>query len=396
MMLLPSNRTQQNQEPRYPGLHSGEEPPARLLAAKMFCCLPLPRGQRLRRAHRQSVWERGRRWLRAPPRGLWPFARRNRKSFPLDLADEGDTPSTSLREGLDHHPPAREAQCRLQVSMPTEGSAQLGMKRKRGRPATQTPPRTHPRDQSQAATELSTPGSDPEPREPLPLRQQEDLEPSTAEHGALTPAFKVNQAPLSNPVPTEVVAPGAGTRDPLKGDRDLRLPLPKTPGLQGTGQHPGQIAALCLQDPQPQAPMSHPLSENIHLHLHLYLLGLWQENPSQGMSHHLCRESLPWLLPKTQTPQMSDPPLQGERAPALDRDPDPFPLPFLETPCPREGLALQPLSLSAPHGHHQLAPNPGETGFPSPESLFIWFFWNFLVLLYVFFGFLYFFPLSFY
>jgi len=213
---------------------------------------------------------------------------------------------------------------------------------------------------------------------------------------ALTPAFKVNQAPLSNPVPTEVVAPGAGTRDPLKGDRDLRLPLPKTPGLQGTGQHPGQIAALCLQDPQPQAPMSHPLSENIHLHLHLYLLGLWQENPSQGMSHHLCRESLPWLLPKTQTPQMSDPPLQGERAPALDRDPDPFPLPFLETPCPREGLALQPLSLYAPHGHHQLAPNPGETGFPSPESLFIWFFWNFLVLLYVFFGFLYFFPLSFY
>ena len=79
MMSLPSNRTQENPEPRYPGLHSGEEPPARLLAAKMFCCLPLPRGQRLRRAHRQSVWECGRRWLRAPPRGLWPFAQRIRK-----------------------------------------------------------------------------------------------------------------------------------------------------------------------------------------------------------------------------------------------------------------------------------------------------------------------------
>ena len=48
--------------------------------------------------------------------------------------------------------------------------------------AAQTPPRTHPRDQSQAATGLGTPSSDPEPREPLPLRQQEDLEPSTAEH----------------------------------------------------------------------------------------------------------------------------------------------------------------------------------------------------------------------
>ena len=79
MMSLPSNRTQQNQEPRYPGLHSGEKPPARSLAAKMFCCLPLHRGRRLRRAHRQSVWECGRCWLRAPPRGFWPFARRNRK-----------------------------------------------------------------------------------------------------------------------------------------------------------------------------------------------------------------------------------------------------------------------------------------------------------------------------
>ena len=74
-----SNRTQQNLEPGSPGLHSGEEPPARSLAAKMFCCLPLPRGWGLRRAHRQSVWERARHWLRHPPRGLCPFARRKRK-----------------------------------------------------------------------------------------------------------------------------------------------------------------------------------------------------------------------------------------------------------------------------------------------------------------------------
>ena len=62
------------------------------------------------------------------------------------------------------------------------GSPQLGIKRKRGRPAPQTPARTQHEAQSQAAIELSTPGSDPEPQEPLPLRQQEDLEPSTAEH----------------------------------------------------------------------------------------------------------------------------------------------------------------------------------------------------------------------
>ncbi|XP_043294983.1 uncharacterized protein LOC122422604 isoform X3 [Cervus canadensis] len=80
----------------------------------MFCCLPLPRGRGLGRAHRQSVWDRWRRWLRAPRGGLWPFARRNRKSFPPDVADEGDTPSTSSREGSEPHPPAREAQCRVQ------------------------------------------------------------------------------------------------------------------------------------------------------------------------------------------------------------------------------------------------------------------------------------------
>ncbi|MXQ98475.1 hypothetical protein E5288_WYG009470 [Bos mutus] len=70
--------------------------------------------------------------------------------------------------------------------MPMEGSVQLEMKRKRGRPAAQTPPRTHLGALSQAATELSTSSSDPEPLEPLPLRQQEDLEPSTAEHRAMT------------------------------------------------------------------------------------------------------------------------------------------------------------------------------------------------------------------
>ena len=104
------------------------------------------------------------------------------QSFTLDVADEGDTLFTSSREGSDLHPPPCEAQCRLQVSMPMEGSVQLEMKRKRGRPAAQTPPRTHLGALSQAATELSTSSSDPEPLEPLPLRQQEDLEPSTAEH----------------------------------------------------------------------------------------------------------------------------------------------------------------------------------------------------------------------
>ena len=147
---------------------------------------------------------------------------------------------------------------------------------------------------------------------------------------ALALASNYNQTPLPSPGPTAVGATYAEPRDPLRGDQDLRLPFPNTLGQLDTGQQTGYIRPLCLQDPQPKAPMSHPLSENIHLHLHLYLLRLWQENLSQGMSHHLCGESLPWLLPKTQMPTMTDPPLQEERAPALDR----YPEPFLKTPSP--------------------------------------------------------------
>ncbi|MXQ98473.1 hypothetical protein E5288_WYG009463 [Bos mutus] len=73
----------------------------------------------LRRVHKQSLWERCRHWLRPTPRP--------RKA------------SGPLPEGTE-------------------------------------------RAQSQAATELSTLDSDPEPRESLPLRQQEDLGPTTAEH----------------------------------------------------------------------------------------------------------------------------------------------------------------------------------------------------------------------
>ena len=36
--------------------------------------------------------------------------------------------------GVGPSPPAREIQCSFQVSVPTEGSAQLGMKRKQARP----------------------------------------------------------------------------------------------------------------------------------------------------------------------------------------------------------------------------------------------------------------------
>ena len=46
-----------------------------------------------------------------------------------------------------------------------------------------------------------------------------------------------NQTSLPSPVPTALVATGAGHSDPLSGDRDLRLPFPKTLGQLGTGQH---------------------------------------------------------------------------------------------------------------------------------------------------------------
>ena len=167
--------------------------------------------------------------------------------------------------------------------------------------------------------------------------------------------------------------------------------LPKDTGPAEYWPHTGNIGLLCLQDPQPQAPMSHPLSENIHLHLHLYLPGVWQKNPSQRISHHLCRESLPWLLDKTQIPWMSDPSLQGEWAPTLDRDPEPF----WETPCPGEQLALQPPSLPASCGCHQLDPHSGQIECPSPELICIWCVCSFLVMFYFIYGFIYLFLLRF-
>lgn len=207
---------------------------------------------------------------------------------------------------------------------------------------------------------------------------------------ALALASNWNQAPLPRPVPTEVVAPGAGPRDPPRADGEPRLALAETPGQLGTGQHTGQIGSPCLQDPQPQALMSHPLSQNLHLHVHLYLLGLWQENPRQRRSHRLGRESLPWLPRNTQTPTMTHPPLQEERAPALDRDPEPLP----ETPRPGERSALQPPSLSAHRGRRQLGLPPGDMEFLSPELLCIWFVSTFLVMFYFLYGFLYFCWLS--
>ena len=59
--------------------HRGEEPLISSRTARMFCCLPFPRFWGLGRAHRQSVWKCSRCCLRSPVRGLWPFARRNRK-----------------------------------------------------------------------------------------------------------------------------------------------------------------------------------------------------------------------------------------------------------------------------------------------------------------------------
>ena len=76
---------------------------------------------------------------------------------------------------------------------------------------------------------------------------------------------------------------------------------------------------------------------------------------------------------------MTDPPLQRERAPVLDKDPEPF----QETCRPVEQLALQPPSLPASCGCHQLNPHSGQIECPSPELICIWCVCSFLVMFYL-------------
>jgi len=82
---------------------------------------------------------------------------------------------------------------------------------------------------------------------------------------------------------------------------------------------------------------------------------------------------------------MTVPPLQGEKAPALDRDPEPV----QQTPRPGARLALQDPSLCVPCGCRPLPPHPGETDLLSPELIFIRLLGIFLLIFYVFNGFLY-------
>ena len=117
---------------------------------------------------------------------------------------------------------------------------------------------------------------------------------------ALALASNFNQTPLTSPVFTAVVASGAVLRDPLRGDRDLRLPLPKTRARWVPASTLG-ISDLCAcRTPTPSADVP----------------------PSQ-------REHPPPLAPAPARalagePESGDesPPLQGEPALAPAQDPD--------------------------------------------------------------------------
>ena len=80
MMSLPGNRTQQNPEPRYPGLHSGEEPQSESLLPRYSAVCPCPEAGALGELTGRVCGD----MVNAasgppPPRGLWPFAGSNRK-----------------------------------------------------------------------------------------------------------------------------------------------------------------------------------------------------------------------------------------------------------------------------------------------------------------------------
>ncbi|XDA85077.1 hypothetical protein R6Z07F_014857 [Ovis aries] len=85
-MSLPGNRTKHNTETGSPSL-TVERRPQQVRGQPGYFAVCLER------AHWPGVWEHSRCRLRKPQRGLWPFDQRNRKSFPVDVADEGSTHS---------------------------------------------------------------------------------------------------------------------------------------------------------------------------------------------------------------------------------------------------------------------------------------------------------------
>ncbi|KAI4567115.1 hypothetical protein MJT46_008328 [Ovis ammon polii x Ovis aries] len=87
--------------------------------------------------------------------------------------------------------------------------------------------------------ELSTPGSDPEPREPLPLRQQEDLELSTSEQrGPPATGTDVSPPQREHPPPPATVPARTLAEEPESED--------ESPPLQG------ESALAPAQDPDSQ------------------------------------------------------------------------------------------------------------------------------------------------
>ncbi|CAI9164045.1 unnamed protein product [Rangifer tarandus platyrhynchus] len=128
------------------------------------------------------------------------------------MADEGGHPIHPPMGGVRAPPPCPGGPVQAPGECAHGGVSPTGNEEEAGKACCPDTTRDTPRGPVSACHGAQHTRLRPRAPEPLPLRQREDLERSTAEHRALLLAF--NRAPLPRPVPTEVVATRAGSPAP--------------------------------------------------------------------------------------------------------------------------------------------------------------------------------------
>nr|KAF6433878.1 hypothetical protein HJG59_008928 [Molossus molossus] len=223
------------------------------------CCLPVSRGRGLQRGGSESLFRRGRRWVRTQPRRLWPFTRRASERTTQDierqqLIDTDPSPISTIEGQVGG---TTEGQSRPEVSVPTWGSgepAPLGSWKTAllGQPGLRQPPTWEPLS---LQTLFLSFNFDLEPGAYVQHTRAHDLEPQEAEPKA--PAQGAESAPPSPPLvqaqEPDAAADLGATRD-LEGCPSPAV-VPPPAATPAAAMEPGPACAASADLAEAPAPL---------------------------------------------------------------------------------------------------------------------------------------------